>query len=169
MCSRDGRARGHRAVHRGPDSATHLQLRTRQQAPSWHHLFGTTDQGPDVFAGVVFGARRSLRSASLAGLLATALAATLGITAAYVGGIVDEVISFITNVFFVIPTIPLLIDISGFLHGAAWRRWCWWSASRCGRSRRASCAGQALTLKNRDFIMAAKVSASRRGASSSAS
>ena len=30
-----------------------------QQAPSWHHLFGTTDQGSDIFSQVVVGARRT--------------------------------------------------------------------------------------------------------------
>ena len=34
-------------------------LATRQ-APSWNHLFGTTDQGSDIFSQVVVGARRSL-------------------------------------------------------------------------------------------------------------
>ena len=37
-----------------------LHLLDARQAPSWHHLFGTTDQGSDVFSQVVVGARRSL-------------------------------------------------------------------------------------------------------------
>src|SRR4051812_48732503 len=57
-----------------------------RQAPSWHHLFGTTDQGSDIFSQVVVGARRSLLLGFAAGLLATALAAILGITAGYCGG-----------------------------------------------------------------------------------
>ena len=59
-------------------------LATRQ-APSWNHLFGTTDQGSDIFSQVVVGARRSLLLGAAAGALATAIAAILGITAAYVG------------------------------------------------------------------------------------
>ena len=50
--------------------------------------------------------------------LATTLATTLGILAAYSGGIVDEAINFLTNVFLVIPTIPLLVVISGYLTAA---------------------------------------------------
>ena len=38
-----------------------FNLLAARQAPSWHHLFGTTDQGSDIFSQVVLGARRSLR------------------------------------------------------------------------------------------------------------
>ena len=138
-------------------TATEFNLLATRQAPSWHHPFGTTDQGTDVWAQVVWGARRSLLLGALAGLLATVVAATLGIFSAYVGGIVDEVLMVVTNVFLVIPAIPLLIDITAFLHqrgmlvmilvigGLLWA-----IEARVLR-------GQALTLKNRDFIQAAKV------------
>jgi peptide/nickel transport system permease protein len=86
-----------------------------RQAPSWHHLFGTTDQGSDIFSQVMLGARRSLFLGAASATLATVLAATLGILAAYSGGVVDELINFLTNVFLVIPTIPLLIVISSYL------------------------------------------------------
>ena len=59
-----------------------FNLLAARQAPSWHHLFGTTDQGSDIFSQVVLGARRSLLLGAAAGALATALAAFLGITAA---------------------------------------------------------------------------------------
>src|SRR5437762_3685276 len=68
-----------------PLIATHdpseFSLLDARQAPSWHHLFGTTDQGADIFSQVVLGARTSLVLGSLAALLATALATTLGIVA----------------------------------------------------------------------------------------
>ena len=92
-----------------------FSLLDARQAPSWHHLFGTTDQGSDVFSQVVVGARRSLLLGAMAGLFATGVAAVLGITAAYTGGIVDEIINFLTNVFLTIPPIPLLIVASGYL------------------------------------------------------
>ena len=140
-----------------PASATTFSFATRIP-PTWHHLFGTTDQGEDVWAGVVVGARRSLATGFLVATLATALAATLGITAAYLGGIVDDAISLVTSVVFVIPTIPLLIDITAFLHQRGMTTMVlvvgftiWAFEARILR-------GQALTLKNRDFIHAAKVS-----------
>ena len=132
-------------------------LATRQ-APSWNHLFGTTDQGSDIFSQVVVGARRSLLLGAGAGLLATALAAILGITAAYAGGIVDEVINFVTNVFLTIPAIPLLVVVSGYLKSRGMVTMIvvlalvlWAFEARILR-------GQALSLKNRDFIQAAKAS-----------
>jgi len=79
-----------------------------KQSPSWNHFFGTTDQGMDVFSQVVLGSRTSLFLGAAAAALATTLAACLGILAAYSGGWVDDVINFATNVFLVIPTIPLL-------------------------------------------------------------
>ena len=135
-----------------------FNLLAARQAPSWHHLFGTTDQGSDIFSQVVLGARRSLLLGFAAALLATALAATLGVTAAYSGGIVDEVINFFINVFIVIPAIPLLVVISGFMKGhGMWTMALvlaivlWAFEARILR-------GQALSLKNRDFVLAAKSS-----------
>ena len=92
-----------------------FNLLAARQAPSWHHLFGTTDQGSDIFSQVVLGARRSLLLGLGAAALATGIAAILGITAAYSGGVVDDVINFLINVFLTIPAIPLLIVISGYL------------------------------------------------------
>jgi peptide/nickel transport system permease protein len=129
-----------------------------RQAPSWHHLFGTTDQGSDIFSQVVVGARRSLLLGAAAGALATALAAILGITAAYCGGLVDEVVNVLINVFLTIPPIPLLIVVAGYLSSRG--MWTmvlvlalvlWAFEARILR-------GQTLSLKNRDFIQAAKVS-----------
>ena len=92
-----------------------FNLLAARQAPSWHHLFGTTDQGSDIFSQVVLGARRSLLLGAAAGLLATGVAVILGITAAYSGGIVDDVVNFLINVFLTIPPIPLLVVVSGYL------------------------------------------------------
>jgi peptide/nickel transport system permease protein len=128
-----------------------------RQAPSWKHLFGTTDQGSDIFSQVVLGARRSLLLGAAAGLLATAVAAILGITAAYSGGIVDDVVNFLINVFLTIPPIPLLVVVSGYLKNRGMGTMIvvlavvlWAFEARILR-------GQALSLKNRDFIQAAKV------------
>src|SRR5919205_3883544 len=90
------------------DHPNDFNILATRQAPSWHHLFGTTDQGSDVFSQVVVGARRSRLLGALAGAIATALAAVLGITAAYAGGLVDELVNLLTNVFLTIPPIPLL-------------------------------------------------------------
>jgi peptide/nickel transport system permease protein len=143
-----------------PLIATHdpeaFTLDTRQ-TPSWSHLFGTTDQGVDVFSQVVLGARTSLILGASAAVLATVLATTLGILAAYAGGWIDEAINFLTNVFLVIPTIPLLVVVSAYLKSRGPLTMIlilgltlWAFEARILR-------GQALSLRNRDFVLAAKV------------
>jgi peptide/nickel transport system permease protein len=145
----------------GPLIATHdptaFSLLDAKQSPSWHHLFGTTDQGTDVFSQVVLGTRRSLQLGVLAALIAMTLATVLGILAAYAGGWVDEGINFLTNVFLVIPTIPLLVVISAYLKNRGMTTMIlvlgltlWAFEARILR-------GQALSLRNRDFVLAAKV------------
>jgi peptide/nickel transport system permease protein len=133
-----------------------FDINATRQSPSWHHLFGTTDQGSDVFSQVVVGARRSLLLGAIAGALATVVAAILGVTAAYTGGIVDEVVNVLTNVFLTIPPIPLLVVISAYLRNrglgtmaVALALVLWAFEARILR-------GQALSLRNRDFVQAAK-------------
>jgi peptide/nickel transport system permease protein len=144
-----------------PLIATHdptaYSLLDAKQSPSLHHFFGTTDQGNDVFSQVILGTRSSLFLGAAAATLATVLAAGLGILAAYSGGWVDDAINFATNVFLVIPTIPLLIVASAYLKNRGATSMIlilgltlWAFEARILR-------GQALTLRNRDFILAAKV------------
>ena len=141
---------------------TDFSLLAARQAPSWNHLFGTTDQGSDIFSQVVLGARRSLILGAAAAGLATFLAATLGIFAAYAGGVIDELINFLTSIFLVIPTIPLLVVISGYLKQRGMLTMVlvlgltlWAFEARILR-------GQALTIVNRDFVQAAKVAGEPR-------
>jgi len=136
---------------------TAFNLLAAGQAPSWHHLFGTTDQGSDIFSQVVVGSRRSLLLGAAAGALATLLATVLGLIAAYSGGIADDAINFLINVFLVIPVIPLLVVISAYLKNRNMGTMIlvlgltlWAFEARILR-------GQALTLRNRDFVQAAKV------------
>ena len=144
-----------------PWIATHdpeeFSLLDAGQPPSRDHYFGTTDQGFDVFSQVVIGARASLFLGASAAVLATFLAATLGILAAYSGGWVDEGINFLTNVFLVIPTIPLLVVVSAYMENRGPTTMIlilgltlWAFEARILR-------GQALSLRNRDFVLAAKV------------
>ncbi len=96
------------------DDPNAFNLAAPGEAPSWNHLFGTTDQGSDIFSQVVVGARSSLLLGFLAAVLATAVAAALGITAALVGGLFDDIVNVLINVFLVIPPIPLLVVMSGY-------------------------------------------------------
>jgi peptide/nickel transport system permease protein len=139
-------------------SALDFSLLDARQAPSLNHLFGTTDQGVDVFAQVVWGARRSLLLGAAAAALATVIATLTGVFAAYVGGTVDDVLNLITNVFFVIPAIPLLVDITAFMHTRGMGVMILVIALTLWAFEARILRAQALTLRHRDFISAAKVS-----------
>src|SRR5688572_8678243 len=75
-------------------------------APDGETLFGTTRMGRDVFTQLIYGTRTSLAVGFFAGLLVVLIGTALGITAGYLGGIVDEIINFCTNIVLVIPQLP---------------------------------------------------------------
>jgi peptide/nickel transport system permease protein len=144
-----------------PLIATHdpnaYSLFDARQPPSWHHLFGTTDQGSDVFSQVIIGTRSSLVLGVSAAVLAMFLATTLGILAAYAGGWTDEFVNFLTNVFLVIPTIPLLVVVSGYLKTRGTTTMVLILALTLWAFEARILRGQALSLRNRDFVQAARV------------
>lgn len=125
--------------------------------PSSHHLLGTTNLGEDIFSQLVWGTRETLIIGAVAGGLATAVAVLVGVTAAYLGGIVDNVLSSITDIFLVIPALPLMIIIAAFAQGGG--MWVliaviavtgWSYGARQLRP-------EALSLRNRDFLESARV------------
>ncbi len=129
--------------------------------PSAQHLLGTTSFGQDMFAQVIYGTRPVLLIAFGVGLGATILAMLIGVAAAYLGGVWDGALSLFIDVLLVIPAFPLLIIIGSYLHGAttgvmiavvtavSW--------SYTARQLRA----QALSLRGRDFLEAARVRGER--------
>lgn len=130
--------------------------------PSGAHLLGTTTLGQDIWAQLVYGTRESLVIAVVAGLFATVLSVIVGVSAAYLGGVTDEILSMVINIFLVIPTFPLIIIlatyagkgtllvilvvlvVTGWSYGANQLR------------------AQALSLRNRDFLESARVRGERR-------
>lgn len=137
------------------------EIYPRLLGPSAHHWLGTTAYGQDILAQVVWGTRPALIIAVLSGLLATVLSVLVGVTAAYLGGIADDVLNLITDVFLVIPTLPLTIIIAAYANHhsvsvliIALVITGWSYGARQLRS-------QALSLRNRDFLQAAKVRGER--------
>jgi peptide/nickel transport system permease protein len=126
------------------------------------HLLGTTAYGQDMWAQLVYGTQNVLVIAFVVGLATTAIAVLIGIAAAYLGGLWDGSLSVITDVLLVIPLFPLLIVIAGYAHGGSTlvlivvisaTSW-----SYTARQLRA----QALTLRSRDFLEAARVRGERK-------
>jgi peptide/nickel transport system permease protein len=128
---------------------------------SANHLLGTTALGQDLFAQVIYGTRPVLEIAFGVGLGATIIAMLIGVTAAYLGGIWDGALNLFTDVLLVIPLFPLLIVLARYLNGAGTvvmivviTATGWSYTARQLRS-------QALSLRSRDFLEAARVRGER--------
>ena len=80
--------------------------------PSAEHPLGTDRFGRDVLALVLIALPISLTVAFLAGALSTALGVVVGFVSGYKGGRVDAVLRTITDMFIVIPTLPLIIILA---------------------------------------------------------
>ena len=78
--------------------------------PSAEHWFGTDEFGRDLFARVVHGSRYSLFIGVATSLIALVVGAILGASAGYFGGIVDNVICRIVDVFICVP--PVLMSLA---------------------------------------------------------
>jgi peptide/nickel transport system permease protein len=89
------------------------------QPPSAAHWLGTTQVQQDVLSQLLVGGRSTILVSLVAGVVATMLAIVLGVTAGYYGGRLDDVLSMLANIFLVMPALPLLIVIFGFLSNTA--------------------------------------------------
>jgi peptide/nickel transport system permease protein len=85
------------------------------QAPSLHHLFGTDQVGRDVFSRVLYGARVSPLVAVFVLVIASVVGIPLGIVAGYVGGVADEIIMRITDIFLAFPSLLLSLAFAAVL------------------------------------------------------
>lgn len=104
---------------------------------------------------MVAGARVSLTIGFVSAIGATVLSVVVGLSAGYFGGIVDDVLSLLINVFLVIPSLPLAIVLASFgpkgpstiLLVLLFTTWAW--GARVLRS-------QTLSMRHRDFVEAAR-------------
>jgi peptide/nickel transport system permease protein len=126
------------------------------QTPSAAHWLGTNGQGQDVLVQLVAGTRASLLLGFTVGLAVVLLGAVVGVTAGYFGGRIDGALSVFSNVFLVLPGMPLAIVIAAYLPAGPWTvalvlivtGWAW--NARVMRA-------QTLALRRRDFVAASVV------------
>jgi peptide/nickel transport system permease protein len=129
--------------------------------PSTEHWLGTTTIGQDIFRQLVDGTRLSMIIGFSCGLITTFIAIIIGVTGGYLGGWVDEVLSLLSNVFLVIPQLPLIIVLAALATRGpgtvivviSITGWAW--GARVFRS-------MALTLRQRDYVQAARVGGENR-------
>jgi peptide/nickel transport system permease protein len=125
--------------------------------PSTERLLGTTAPGQDVLAQLVYGLRASFAVGAMSAVIAFVIATAVGFTAGYRGGVVDEVLSMLTNVVLVIPTLAVLIIVAAYLSVRGLftealligvTSWPW--AARAIRA-------QTFSLASRDFVSLARL------------
>lgn len=125
--------------------------------PSAAHWLGTTGQGQDVFAQLAWGARRSLGLGVLVGIVTTAIGIVMGMTAAYLGGRVDNLLSLVTNIFIIMPGLPLLVALAAIVPSGPMSVVLVLSITGWAGTARVLRA-QALSLRGKDFASASIVS-----------
>lgn len=137
----------------GPTQKDRTALR---QPPSLDHWLGTTHMGEDVLSQLIFGTRGVVVVGFLSAIIATIIAIMIGVIAGYVRGWKSESLSALTNVFLVIPGIPLIIIVASQFENPpliviaavlGLTGWAW--GARVLRA-------QTMSLRNRDFIQAAR-------------
>jgi ABC-type dipeptide/oligopeptide/nickel transport system permease subunit len=77
--------------------------------PSPKYLFGTDYIGHDVFSQIVYGASAALYVGLGAAAVAMSLAIVVGLVSGYYGGLLDNVLMRITEIFLVIPFLLILL------------------------------------------------------------
>lgn len=91
-----------------------LDVAHKLQSPSSAHWFGTDELGRDYFIRVLYGGRVSLVVGVLAMLTSIVIGVTVGMVAGYFGGIVDNILMRIVDVFSSIPWI-IMVTVVGLL------------------------------------------------------
>ncbi len=134
-----------------------VNLANTALGPTWHHLLGTTNDGGDVLSQLLYGLRGTVELGVFTAMIATILSVGIGVSAGFLGGTADELLGLLMNVFIVLPALPLLIIVLGFLPRSdgvlptaivlSALGWSW--GARVVRA-------QTLTLRGRDFVAAAR-------------
>ena len=137
-------------------------VRQRLAPPAWYekgttkYLLGADTVGRDVLSRLMYGARISLLVAAVALITGTLVGTTLGLIAGYYGGLLDELIMRIVDVWFGLPFVLIALVIAVLLHPslttmmALLALFTWAGFVRNVRA-------EVLTLKTRDYVSLARI------------
>lgn len=123
--------------------------------PSLEHPLGTTDRGYDVFSRLIIGVAPTIFAGAAGGAMIITIGTTVGITAGYFGGWIEDILMRITDMVYSVPLLPLaivlvaLIGVGYFKSILVIGMVLWRSPARVLRA-------QILQIKERPFILAAK-------------
>jgi len=90
-------------------------LSNKLLAPSWEHPFGTDQFGRDISARGLYGSRIAVQIILIVTCISGFLGVTIGIVAGYYGGIVDEILMRLTDMFLAFPRLILAMAIAAML------------------------------------------------------
>jgi peptide/nickel transport system permease protein len=139
-----------------PQNPDQINLFAVLQPPSVHHWFGTDNLGRDLFSRVLVGTRISVEVAAIILSLSVVFGTALGIVSGLAGGLADEIVMRVTDLFLAFPGFILAAAIAATLGPSLQHTvlalavvfWPWYT--RLIR-------GQVLSLREREFILAARV------------
>jgi peptide/nickel transport system permease protein len=146
-----------------PWLATHdplaQDLSIRLQPPSAEHWWGTDNLGRDVYSRVIYGTRTTLQVVGLVTVIVAPLGLLIGATAGYLGGLADEVLMRVTDIFLAFPGLILAMGFVAALGPGlgnaiiAIALTAWPPIARLSRA-------EALTVRGSDYIAAARLQGS---------
>lgn len=130
--------------------------------PSSSHWLGTTQTGQDILSQLLIGTRVSILWGFATGLFVTALSVLVGLVAGYLGGVVDDVLTLLINIFLVLPGFPLAVVMAAYVPvkgpltvALVIAITSWAYQARVLRA-------QTLSMRHRDFVEAARSSGEPR-------
>ncbi|HTI13016.1 MAG TPA: ABC transporter permease [Dictyobacter sp.] len=138
-------------IHQDPN----LMTANADAAPSAAHLLGTTTTGQDIFSQLIVGTRSSIFWGLVTGVAVTFVSIVVGLIGGYFGGMIDEILSLVTNVFLVLPALPLAIVLASYFPRGpvtvslviTLTSWAW--GARVLRA-------QTMSMRSREFVAAAR-------------
>jgi peptide/nickel transport system permease protein len=126
----------------------------------WIHIFGTSEGQYDVFYGVIWGTRTAFKTGMIVVIATVLIGIIIGSVSAYYGGVLDNIIMRIVDVFLTLPFILAALIMAAVLTPKIGRSlvpsilalitFGWMTYARLIR-------GDILTTKERDYVMAARV------------
>ena len=125
--------------------------------PGGEFVLGTTNVGRDIFSQLIYGTRPALLVGFSAAFFVAVIGTIVGLVAGFFGGRVDALLMRLTDVAFGIPFLPFVIVLVAFLGPSIWNIvfamaiLLWRDTARVIRS-------QVLTVRERSFVQAAKIS-----------
>ncbi len=123
----------------------------RLRPPDSRHLLGTDDLGRDILGALIAGSRVSLTVGLLATLISMVIGTLTGLVSGYAGGKTDILLMRITDIFLVLPWLPLMLVLAALIGSGIWNIIMvigltgWAGTARLVRA-------QTLTVKERQYI-----------------